>query len=81
MKVKDVCRLISLNPTIVEEDNPIEEVVDKILEDPITRTVYVVRDGKLVGMIPVLHLLKVTGFHFFGFIPKEGPWKTTSLQN
>ncbi|ACM23817.1 MULTISPECIES: CBS domain-containing protein [Thermotoga] len=71
MKVKDVCRLISLNPTIVEEDDPIEEVVDKILEDPITRTVYVVRDGKLVGMIPVLHLLKVTGFHFFGFIPKE----------
>lgn len=45
MKVKDVCRLISLNPTIVEEDDPIEEVVDKILEDPITRTVYVVRDG------------------------------------
>ncbi|MCD6551150.1 CBS domain-containing protein [Thermotoga sp.] len=71
MKVKDVCRLISLNPTIVEEDAPIEEIVNKILEDPITRTVYVVRNNKLVGMIPVLHLLKVTGFHFFGFIPKE----------
>ncbi|PLV59737.1 CBS domain-containing protein [Thermotoga sp. KOL6] len=71
MKVADVYKLISLRPTVVEESTPIEEIVEKLLEDPVTRTVYVVRDGKLVGMIPVLHLLKVTGFHFFGFIPKE----------
>ncbi|ABQ47807.1 MULTISPECIES: CBS domain-containing protein [Thermotoga] len=71
MKVKDVCKLISLKPTVVEEDTPIEEIVDRILEDPVTRTVYVARDNKLVGMIPVMHLLKVSGFHFFGFIPKE----------
>ena len=71
MKVKDVCKFISLKPTVVEEDTPIEEIVDRILEDPVTRTVYVARDNKLVGMIPVMHLLKVSGFHFFGFIPKE----------
>ncbi|HAA82258.1 MAG: CBS domain containing protein [Thermotoga sp. 47_83] len=71
MKVKDVCKLISLKPTVVEEDTPIEEIVDRILEDPVTRTVYVARDNKLVGMIAVMHLLKVSGFHFFGFIPKE----------
>jgi len=69
-KVKEIYRTISTKPIIVSRNIHIKEVVKMLLEDPITRSVYVVDDGKIVGIITVLHLLKVSGYRFFGIFPK-----------
>ena len=69
-KVGEIYKTISTKPTIVSKNVDIKDIVKMLLKDPITRSVYVVDKGKIVGIITVLHLLKVSGYKFFGIFPK-----------
>jgi len=75
MKVKDVCKWISLKPAAVSPETPIEKVIEKVVEDPTTRSVYVVANGKLMGVIPISHLMRITAFKFSGILPEHDELK------
>ncbi len=61
MKVKEIKNRITTNPAIVKEDDSIKDVIKKLLEDPRSRSVYVVdNDGVLRGIIPTDVILKAT---------------------
>ncbi len=68
-RVRDVRRLITQEPTVVREDDSLITVSKKIIEDPKTRSVYVVNsDEKLVGIIPVMELIQ---YLYYSEIPQE----------
>lgn len=61
MKVKEIHRTITIEPPIVYEDDSIEKVVEVLLKDPRSRSVYVVnRKDELTGIIPTSVILKTT---------------------
>ena len=61
MKVKEVHKYITIEPPIVREDAPIKEVIEALLKDPRSRSVYVINDnGILAGIIPTSMILKAT---------------------
>ena len=61
MKVKEIKNRITVKPPVVKEDASIKDVVNKLLEDPRSRSVYVVDDnGVLKGIIPTDVILKAT---------------------
>ncbi len=69
IKVKNVRNLITQNAAIVGEDEGIETIARKIVEDPKTQTVYVVnKKNKLVGIIPVNEVLQ---YLYYEDIPVE----------
>ncbi|ACR80287.1 MULTISPECIES: CBS domain-containing protein [Kosmotoga] len=69
MLVKDIFNSITLDAPIVKENAAIQDIVKALLDHPLARTVYVVDDNeKIVGMIPVLYLLKISGYEFYGII-------------
>jgi CBS-domain-containing membrane protein len=56
--VKDAFQLVVTRPVIAGEDETISDLVARLVAEPVTRTVYVVDDdGKLVGFVPLKHLL------------------------
>jgi len=61
MKVKEIKNRITVNPPLVREKASIRDVIQKLLEDPRSRSVYVVdNNGVLKGIIPTDVILKVT---------------------
>ncbi len=69
LKVKDARTLINKEPTMVKKDATIKEVAKKILENPKTRSVYVVNENdELVGIIPVLQLVQ---YLYYKYIPLD----------
>jgi len=70
LKVKDVYKTISKKPTTVPVDAHLDEVVKAIIDDPVTRSVYVVDENmRFVGFITVLQLLRLTEIKAGGDIP------------
>ena len=68
-RVKDVRTLITQTPTIVREDASLISVAEKIIEDPKTRSVYVINSQeRLVGIIPVIELVQ---YLYYRDIPQE----------
>jgi len=69
ISVERVMSLVTKEASIVGEDSSLVEIAEKILEDPKTRTVYVVNSkGKLVGIIPVMELIQ---YLYAKYIPEE----------
>ncbi len=69
ISVERVMSLVTRDASIVKEDSTLMEIAEKILEDPKTRTVYVVNSkGKLVGIIPVMELIQ---YLYAKYIPEE----------
>ena len=61
MKVKEIKNRITVKPPVVRENASIEDIIKKLLEDPRSRSVYVVDDsGILKGIIPTDVILKAT---------------------
>jgi len=59
MKVKEVQNLLVESPSLINEDATIEQVFEKINEDPRTRHVYVVDDkNKLIGSVRMNTVVK-----------------------
>lgn len=61
LKVKEVYKTFTLKPPIVSEDSSIKGIINTLLKDPQSRSIYVVdKNGKLTGIITTLIILKVT---------------------
>ncbi len=61
--VSDVYELMVKRPSTVKKDGEIKEVIEAMLQNPISRKVYVVNDdGKLLGMINTETLLRLIGY-------------------
>ena len=61
MKVRDIHRTITIKPPIVFEEDSIERVVEVLLKDPRSRSVYIVnKKEELMGIIPTSIVLKTT---------------------
>ncbi len=61
MKVKDIHKYITIEPPIVHKDATIRDVIEILLKDPRSRSVYIVNDRDiLVGIIPTSTILKAT---------------------
>ena len=61
MKVRDIHKTITIEPPVVFKNDSIEKVVEVLLKDPRSRSVYVVdKEEKLVGIIPTSIILKTT---------------------
>lgn len=61
MKVKEIHKIITIEPPVVFEDDSIERVVEVLLKDTRSRSVYVVnKKGELAGIIPTSVILKTT---------------------
>lgn len=70
MQVKDVYNDITKRAPVVKENDPISTVVDKMIEDPLTRAVYVLNDGEeLVGIISVNDVLDFLGQEYDNSVP------------
>ncbi len=68
-KVKDVMDLVTHEPAIVREDEPLPKVLKEMVKDPKTQTVYVVNDKEqLVGIITLNMALQ---YLFNEYIPPE----------
>ena len=60
LKVGDVLNLVVENPSSIEPDAPLVELLDKILEDTRTRHVYVVDENKkLLGVVRMITVIGV----------------------
>ena len=69
LKVKDVYNTITIKAPIVKEEDDLNHLIEVLVENPITRTLYVTnKNGKLTGIIPVLYLLKICGYSNYGII-------------
>jgi CBS domain-containing protein len=65
MKVRDFYNKITEGAAIVGEDASVSEIIDRMAEEPKSRTVYVLdTGGKLVGVISVVEILKFIGPRF-----------------
>lgn len=59
--VKDIYETFTVDPPILGEDASLEEVIDTLLRDPQSRSVYIVdKEGRLSGIISTLIILKAT---------------------
>ena len=59
--VKDIYETFTVDPPILGEDPSLEEVIDTLLRDPQSRSVYIVdKEGRLSGIISTLIILKAT---------------------
>ena len=69
IKVSKVRKFITQEASIVHKDAGLMEIAKKIVEDPKTRSVYVVdKDNRLIGIIPVNFLAQ---YLFYEYIPDE----------
>ncbi|OAA31278.1 hypothetical protein AT15_07215 [Kosmotoga arenicorallina S304] len=69
LRVKDVCNKITIEAPVVRENDDLNYLITTLVKNPIARTLYVVdNSGKLVGVIPVLYLLKICGYVNYGII-------------
>lgn len=69
LTVKDVCSTITIKPPTVDLDATISVVVNELVANPMARSVYVLGPrGKVRGVIPVIYLLKIFGYDFYGLI-------------
>lgn len=65
MKVRDFYNKMTGGAAIVGEDASVSEIIDRMAEEPSSRTVYVLdSEEKLVGMISVVEVLKFIGPRF-----------------
>jgi len=70
--VRNVYKTITLKPTVVSEDTELKDVIRAIINDPITRSVYVIDKRKrFVGYITVLQLLRLTHIRWGGTLPRR----------
>ena len=61
--VEEVSDSLIVEPSTISKDANIREVIDVMLENPITRKVYVVDgEGKLIGMITTETILRLIGY-------------------
>jgi CBS-domain-containing membrane protein len=61
--VEEVSDSLIKQPSTITKGASIRDVIDTMLEDPVTRKVYVVDDeGKLVGMVTTATLLRLIGY-------------------
>jgi len=66
IKVKEARDLITLRPSLISEDAPIQEVVRKIIDDPKHRALYVVnKNSKLSGIVDLRRLTRHVFPHLF----------------
>ncbi len=69
IKVSKVRKFITQEASIVDKHAGLMEIAKKIVEDPKTRSVYVVdKDNRLIGIIPVNFLAQ---YLFYEYIPDE----------
>jgi len=69
IKVKNIKNLITQQVSVAHEDDNLLEVAEKIIEDPKTRSVYILDDReRLVGIIPVIELVQ---YLYCKYIPEE----------
>lgn len=69
LRVGDIRKSITQNPTIAYETDSLVKVAEKIVEDPKTRAVYVLNSqDELVGIIPVIELIQ---YIYYEYIPTE----------
>ena len=67
--VERVMSWVTREASVVEENAPLKEIAIRILEDPKTRTVYVVNSqNKLIGIIPVMELIQ---YIYARYLPDE----------
>jgi CBS domain-containing protein len=63
LTVEEVADSLIVEPSVISLDASIREVIDAMLENPITRKVYVVDiEGKLVGMVTTATILRLIGY-------------------
>lgn len=61
--VSDVYELVVKKPSTVKKEGKIKEVIESMLQNPLSRKVYVVDDdGKLLGMINTETILRLVGY-------------------
>jgi CBS domain-containing protein len=61
--VGDVYEQIVKKPSVVRRDSKIKEVIESMLQNPLSRKVYVVdADGKLLGMVNTETVLRLIGY-------------------
>ena len=69
IKVKNIKDLITQQVSVVHENDDLLKVAEKIIEDPKTRSVYVLDDKeRFVGVIPVIELVQ---YLYCKYIPEE----------
>ncbi len=69
IKVKNIRNLITKEASVVDENDSLLKVAEKIIEDPKTRAVYVANnEKKLVGIIPVIELVQ---YLYYEYIPQD----------
>jgi len=69
IKEKNIKDLITQQVSVVHENDDLLKVAEKIIEDPKTRSVYVLDDKeRLVGVIPVIELVQ---YLYCKYIPEE----------
>lgn len=69
IRVDDISNLISKKTTTVRKNATVFEIAEAMIEDPKTRTVYVVdKKNRLKGLIPVIYFVKVI---FHEYVPDE----------
>jgi CBS domain-containing protein len=62
MKVRNHYQTVTPNADLVDIDSTIEDVIEKVSENPASRSVYVVDDKQiLVGIISVKEILNIMG--------------------
>ncbi len=68
-RVKDIMELITREAPIVHENSPLLNVLEEMVKDPKTQSVYVVdKDGKLCGIITMSIALQ---YLYYPYIPPE----------
>jgi len=69
IRVSKIRKFITEKASIVDKDEGLMAIAKKIVEDPKTRSVYVVaQDHKLIGLIPVNYLVQ---YLFYEYVPDE----------
>lgn len=69
LRVKDIYNTITIEAPVVRENDDLDYLIKTLVKNPVARTLYVVdNSGKLIGVIPVLYLLKICGYVNYGII-------------
>ncbi len=81
IKVKKVRKLITLHPTLVRENAPLDQVAKDLISDPKTRAVYVVDEERhLKGIITLESIMKYAFRHHLGVESVHPPVKFLTAQ-
>lgn len=66
-KVKEIRQFITIEPVIITEEASLNEVIQLFIDNPVTRTIYVVdsKEDKLQGFITIHDILKRISIDFF----------------